>query len=172
MAAIKNKLSGSFREGLLLRRGLIVLQLMISQALVICSIIIVQQLRFFNKMPLGLQSSAVVEVPLPNRKTVDLSQLKERLETLSGVQSVNMSNTGSASVDSWGGDFEATLHGQLVKDHTNVKIADEDYLKTYGLTLLAGNDLLKSDTVNGFVVNEHLSGRLGCPILTKRLACR
>jgi ABC-type antimicrobial peptide transport system permease subunit len=42
-----------------------------------------------------------------------------------------------------------------------VKFADEDYLKTYQLTLLAGQNLIRSDTANLFLVNEAFVRALG-----------
>ena len=60
-----------------------------------------------------------------------------------------------------GGDFEATVKDRLIKEHTNVKFADEGYLKTYGLNLIYGENLLPSDTVNRFVVNERFTKALG-----------
>lgn len=159
--ALKNKMSSGLNEGISLRRVLIGLQLGISQALVICTIIVVQQMDFFLSKPLGLNSTSVVEFEIPENRNADLGMLKERLLQIEGVQSVNMSNTGSTSGSSWGGDFVATVNGNLVTNNCRVKFADEDYVKTYGLELLVGEDLIKSDTANRFLVNETFVKMLG-----------
>ena len=154
-------MSSSYGEGLMLRRGLIIFQLFISQGLVIITIVITQQINHFMAQPIGLNSEAVVEFLLPENKPEIIQTLKERLSTISGVENVAMSNTGSTSENSWGGDFEATVNDKLIKEYSNVKFADEGYLKTYGLTLLHGENLVKSDSANRFVVNERFTKELG-----------
>jgi putative ABC transport system permease protein len=158
---LKAGLSSTYGQGLTLRRGLIVFQLFIAQALIITTIIIVQQTNHFMAQPLGLDSKAVVEFLLPENKPELIRTLKERLLNIQGIESVAMSNTGSTSQNQWGGDFEATVKNDLVKEYTNVKYADEDYIRTYGLKLIHGNNLLRSDTANRFVVNEKFTKALG-----------
>lgn len=158
---LKSGLTSSYGEGLTLRRGLIVFQLFISQALVITTIIITQQINHFMAQPIGLDSEAVVEFLLPENKPEIIQTLKERLSRIPGVEHVAMSNTGSTSENSWGGDFEATVNNNLIKTYTNVKYADEGFLKTYGLSLIHGENLIKSDTANRFVVNEKFTKALG-----------
>lgn len=158
---LKAGLSSTYGQGLTLRRTLIVFQLFIAQGLIITTIIIVQQTNHFMAQPIGLDSNAVVEFRLPENKPELIQTLKERLANIPGVKRVAMSNTGSTSQNSWGGDFEATVNNSLVKEYTNVKYADEDYIDTYGLTLTHGEGLLRSDTVNRFVVNEKFTKAMG-----------
>lgn len=158
---LKSGLTSSYGEGLLLRRSLIVFQLLVAQALVITTIIITQQIRHFMAQPIGLNSESVVEFLLPENKPEQVHTLKERLLTIPGVERVTMSNTGSTSASSWGGDFEATINNDIVKANTNIKYADEDFLETYGLSLIHGEDLVRADSANRFVVNERLTKALG-----------
>lgn len=159
--ALKNKLSGNPGEGLTLRRVLIVFQLMISQVLVVCTIIAVQQINHFMAQPLGLNSKAVVEFELPEVKRDLIHTLTERLRNIPGVENVTMSNTGSISGNQWAGEAEVTMNGELKKIGTGVKFTNEDYVKTYQLTLLHGEDLIKSDTATRFLVNEAFTRELG-----------
>ena len=158
---LKSGMSASYSEGIMLRRGLIIFQLFISQSLVIITIVITQQINHFMAQPIGLNSEAVVEFLLPENKPEIIQTLKERLSTISGIENVTMSNTGSTSENAWGGEFEATVNDKLIKEYTNVKFADEGYLKTYGLTLLHGENLVKADSANRFVVNERFTKELG-----------
>ncbi len=159
--ALKNRLYETGSEGVSLRRILIGIQIITSQALIICTIIVVRQVDYFSSLPLGLNSSSVVEFELPVRKSIDFKLLKERLKTIPGVQDVTMSNTGSSGKDTWGGDYEATVKGAVVKGPAQVKFADNDYLKTYQIKLLAGKDLLPSDTAYAFLVNESAAHAMG-----------
>ena len=75
-------MSSSYGEGLMLRRGLIIFQLFISQGLVIITIVITQQINHFMAQPIGLNSEAVVEFLLPENKPEIIHTLKERLATI------------------------------------------------------------------------------------------
>jgi putative ABC transport system permease protein len=159
--ALKNKLSGTPGQGLTLRRALIVFQLIISQVLVVSTIIVVQQINHFMAQPLGINSHAVVEFELPENKPAVINTLEERLLRIPGVEHVAMSNTGSTNDNQWSGEYEATVKNSLEKHSTQVKIASDGYLKTYQITLLDGEDLTKSDTAVGFLVNESFVKSLG-----------
>lgn len=159
--ALKNKLSGNPGEGLTLRRALIVFQLMISQVLIVCTIIAVQQIKHFMAQPLGLNSEGVVEFELPENKPELIHTLRERLQNIPGVNAVAMSNTGSTSGNRWTGDAEATVNDKIVKVTTAVKFADHNYLETYKLSLLHGEDLIESDSATRFLISEAFTKALG-----------
>jgi ABC-type antimicrobial peptide transport system permease subunit len=161
VTALKNKLSGGGGKGMTLRRTLIVLQLVISQVLVVCTIIVVQQINYFMAQPLGINSKAIVEFELPENKPEIISRLKDRLKTIPGVQNATMSNTGATSGNSWGGDAEASIGNEIVKQNASVKFANEDYIDTYQIELLHGENLVKCDTANRFLINESLAKALG-----------
>jgi putative ABC transport system permease protein len=159
--ALKNKLAGKPGQGMTLRRGLIVFQLMISQALVVCTIIAVQQINHFMTQPLGINSEAVIEFNVPENKPETIHRLTEQLTNLPSVANVSLSNTGSTSGNQWSGDFEATVKGNLIKEQAQVKFADANYVSTYGIRLLHGENLPDSDTVNRFLVNVAFTKELG-----------
>jgi ABC-type antimicrobial peptide transport system permease subunit len=159
--ALKNKISGNPGEGLTLRRSLIVFQLIISQVLIVSTIIAVQQINHFMSQPLGLNSEGVVEFELPERKPELIRMLSERLKNIPGVTNATMSNTGSTANSNWRGEAEATVDGKLVKLAAMVKMANQNYVDTYGLTLLHGENLVESDTANRFLVNESFAKALG-----------
>lgn len=159
--ALKNKLAGNPGEGLTLRRSLIVFQLIISQVLIVSTIIAVQQINHFMSQPLGLNSEGVVEFELPERAPEVIHTLSERLKNIPGVTNATMSNTGSTAENQWRGEADATVDGKLVKVETMVKMANHNYVNTYGLTLLHGENLIEVDTANRFLVNESFAKALG-----------
>jgi ABC-type antimicrobial peptide transport system permease subunit len=161
VTALKNKLSGGGGKGMTLRRTLIILQLVISQVLVVCTIIVVQQINYFMAQPLGINSKAIVEFELPENKPEIISRLKDRLKTIPGVVNATMSNTGATSGNNWGGDAEASIGNEIVKENASVKMANEDYIDTYEIELLHGENLVKCDTANRFLINESLAKALG-----------
>jgi ABC-type antimicrobial peptide transport system permease subunit len=159
--ALKSKLTGHAHQGLSLRRTLIGVQLVISQTLVIATIIIARQLDFFANQPMGLDTTAVIEFAIPEREKINLRDLLGRIDAIPGVESSTMSNTGATSSNKWGGDFDATVNGKKVTAETGVKFIAPDFLKTYRLKLVAGEDLAASDSVTGFIVNEAFARAMG-----------
>ncbi|MEQ8363893.1 MAG: ABC transporter permease [Cyclobacteriaceae bacterium] len=159
--ALKNRLEERQSHGFTLRRSLIVVQLMISQALIICTIVVLTQMNYFMSQPLGLNSEAVVEFEIPENRKVDVLTMKDRMITLPGVQSVALSNTGSTGANSWEGDIEAVVKGELIEDEVAIKFADKDYVATYQLELLAGENFNRSDSADRFLINEAFVKRLG-----------
>jgi ABC-type antimicrobial peptide transport system permease subunit len=134
--------------------------------LIVSTIIAVQQIDHFMSQPLGLNSEGVVEFELPERTPELIRTLSERLKNIPGVTNATMSNTGSTANNNWRGEAEATVDGKLVKLAAMVKMANHNYVNTYGLTLLHGENLIESDTANRFLVNESFARALGFKDIT------
>src|SRR6202048_993122 len=61
--ALKSKLTANTTKGISLRRGLVVFQFIIAQALIIGTLIIVKQMNYFMDQPLGFDKDAIINVP-------------------------------------------------------------------------------------------------------------
>lgn len=159
--ALKNKIAGDGQRGMTLRRSLIVFQLIISQVLIVCTIIALQQVNHFMSQPLGLNSHAVVEIPIPENGSDRIRRLSERMLAIPGVETFSASNTGSIADGQWSGDFEATVNGKLIKENAVAKLADANYIEAYGIELLYGENLVAADSATRFLVNETFTKVLG-----------
>lgn len=161
MEAIRNKINASYSRGLTLRRGLIIIQFAITQILIIGTIIIANQIKFFQTKDLGFNKEALVEVSIPNDNEQTLSTLKNQLLNESSIQNVTFSNTGTTSNNTWGGNYVLQIDTTRLENNAEIKFVDEDFISTYGLTILAGRDITPSDTVNQFLVNEAFARQVG-----------
>ncbi|MBB2149214.1 ABC transporter permease [Pedobacter gandavensis] len=161
--AIKNKISAASAGGLGLRKTLVVVQFTITGILIITTLVVVKQMTFIREKSLGFDhtSVAVVDIPSDSLNLTKLNGFRERIMQLPGIKESSyfiaapMSNGNSEtnmSYDHRGKDEDFQL---------NIKMADEHYLKTFNLRLLAGRGLSKSDTVKEYVVNEKLLKMLG-----------
>ncbi len=157
--AIKSKTSAG--GGLFLRRGLVVLQFVIAQMLIIGTLIVTQQMDYFRNKEMGFNQNALLTVPLPGNDTVQLQTLRTRLAESSRVKSVTFGFSSAVSSNSWDSNLRHTLHGNEEAFASDLKFADANYIPTYDLKLIAGRNYVASDTVFELVVNETFAQKLG-----------
>ncbi len=153
---LRGKLS-SFKSNIKLRRGLVVMQFIISIALVICTIVIVRQLFYLQNMNAGFNKENVVVIPAQDdeiRKSQEV--IKEEFKKNPNIISVAASST----IPGWGypnnmkipegyAESEAVL-----MDEIN---ADYDFLPTMDIELVAGRNFSKefaADEMNSVIINE------------------
>ncbi|MEM9856961.1 MAG: ABC transporter permease [Bacteroidota bacterium] len=153
IVALKNKISSSYKNGFSLRKSLIVVQLLISQMLVVCVLVVSLQINHFMKTPIGVDTEAVVEFSIPDPNTVDLVSFQNVLTQQAGIGSAAFSNTGTSSGNTWGGQAKFSNAQEVVNERVHVKLIDKYYLETYGLELTAGRNIV-SDTIPRYLINE------------------
>jgi len=161
---LKNKLAVRSTKGISLRRGLVVFQFIIAQVLIIATLLIIKQMNFFTNQSLGFNKEAVVNVPFPS-DSVGISKLdhvKSELAAINGVQHISFSSNTPVedNIDNWN-TFNFDHSSKETDFYAITKWSDHEYVPTYQLSLVAGKNLERSDTANGFLVNESLIKRLG-----------
>jgi len=162
--ALKSKLTANTAKGISLRRGLVVFQFIIAQALIIGTLIIVKQMNYFMNQPLGFDKDAIVNVPFrPDSTGSKLTDyLRQQLLSVNGVQAVSFSS--NTPVEDGNNMFTTFKFDHAIKDEdfqAIVKFADNDYVPTYKLQLVAGRNLQPSDPTIEFLVNEAMVKSLG-----------
>ena len=156
--ALKNQVSGG--GSLLLRKGLILVQHVVVQVLLICTLVIALQTHYIKNADPGFDKNAVMLVPIPNKDAGQQAFLAQQLRQLRGVSDVSFcfraplsdkKMAGSISYDNrpWEAFVARTLLG------------DDHYLTTFRLQLLAGRNLAPSDTAREGIINEDLLHRFG-----------
>jgi predicted permease len=156
--AMKSKMSNSIAPGgFSLRRGLIIFQFVLSQVLIIGTIVVARQLHLFQNRPLGFDKEAIVTVTLPRGEIQQKQSLRNLLLEIPGVQSVSLNQNNPSSDGNWVGVFNFPGSGITPDMNIVMRPADPSYIKTYGLTLLAGRDLTENDTRRtAVIVNENV----------------
>ncbi|MBP7555435.1 MAG: ABC transporter permease [Chitinophagaceae bacterium] len=162
LLALKNKITSASIGGISLRRGLVITQFVISQVLLIGTIVAIMQMDYVHKADLGFNKEAVLVLSGNADSAINAKQasFKQELLRVPGVQSVSYSSDMPSSENNWATNF-AFDHKPDAEFSLYLKYADEDYFKTYGLQLLAGSVYAHSDTVRDVVVNETVLKRLG-----------
>ena len=161
--AIKNKITTSNIGGISLRRGLVVLQFVIAQLLIISTIVVIKQMKFFRSQPLGFDKNAVAFVELPSDSTdrLNYNYLKAEMLKIPGIAAASFCMDAPASFGSNNNTFYFD-NNPVKKDFSvNLQFADTSYLNTFRIDLLAGRIPYPSDTMKELLVNETLVKKLG-----------
>lgn len=159
--AIKNKVSSTKSGGVGLRKTLVVVQFAITAILIISTLIVIKQMSYIRDKSLGFDTNAIamINVPTDSLSKLKYNSFREEILKKTGVNRVSFCSEAPSS----GNNSETNFSYNSSKDadfQVNIKTADEDYFKTFGLQLVAGKQLSKSDTTKEFVVNETLLKKL------------
>jgi putative ABC transport system permease protein len=171
--ALRGNLSAPAATRFTLRQTLVVTQLVVCQALLIGSLVVAHQVRYFHQADLGFRKENVLVVTLPEAQKSRQDALKQRLLQQAGIHSISLCHRPPSSEQLFGGSFKFNGKADWEPYPIRDRLADADYLRTYGLQLLAGRNLLPSDTIREYLINETLLHKLGfqepSQVLGKRL---
>lgn len=159
--ALKGKLTQQHVGGLLTRKSLIVTQFVISQMLIVGMIVIGKQMHYALNTDLGFDKEAIITVDIPSKIDKEKrNDLKNRFLAIPGVEKVSACLAPPSFNKNWGTSVRFSDHVENEEFSIQVKAADQDYLETFDLKLVAGRNYFPSDSIKEFVVNEMLVRKL------------
>lgn len=152
-------LKGSFSvgsKGSLLRHSLVVLQFMISVALLAGTLVVYQQMEFIFSADLGYERDQIMTLNTGQVSNPEVRvTLYEELSKIPGVISVGAS---SSQIGSGYGRSGVTPEGVSTEENiiTSVTTINENYISTLGIELLEGRSFSESfsDSGRSVIVNE------------------
>ena len=173
--ALKGKISQQQIGGFNTRRTLIVTQFAISQVLIIGMIVIASQMRYAKQSDLGFRKDAIVMVTMgTGSKLPAMKTMQERFLKIPGVEKVSLCFSAPASGSNWTNTPIFDTRTETEGFNVNVKSSDDQYVPTFDLQLVAGRNLLPSDSVKEMLVNEAFVRKLNLTspdqVIGKRLA--
>ncbi len=146
VTALKSKGQAAMSGKVNLRRGLVIFQFAISQFLVICTLVVISQMNYFENKDLGFKRSSIVNFALPDRDFDKLNLIANELRRNARVSAVSYGFSTPSSDSNIGSTFNyAPLESENGFD-ASFKVIDENYLDLYEIQLLAGRNLKASDT--------------------------
>jgi len=153
-ATLRSKGQSAISGNLNVRRGLVVFQFLISQFLVICTLVVISQMEYFQNKDLGFKKSGIITFPLPTQETDKMSTMKNRLMNFAGVEMVSYGFASPQSTNNIG----STFSYELVQGGANLdaayKIVDENYVPLYEIEILAGRNFRESDSIDVAMISE------------------
>ncbi len=145
-----------------LRKSLTVFQFVVAQVFIIATILVSKQIRYELNKDLGFKKDAIIYFnPNYNEDPAKRFVLMNKLKSIPGITMVSLSNTPASSND--GGTRILTYRDDKkeIKTDADKNFVDTNYLKLYQIKLLAGTNLLSSDTMQSFIINETYMHTLG-----------
>ncbi|HTF21074.1 MAG TPA: FtsX-like permease family protein [Chryseolinea sp.] len=158
---ILSRRSGS-SGGALIRKGLVVLQFVLSFFLIVAAITVSDQHAFMRNANMGFDKDNVVVIRLRGDMAKNIASTKQVFSNHANV--LNVSFGYGLPGEAYAGD------GILDKEHDNKEwninmlTVDHDYAKTLGLELIAGRDfstVFPSDQDHAFILSEAAAKMLG-----------
>lgn len=151
--------SAGGKLGFRLRKILVSLQFVISMSLIICSIVISQQMYFLRNVNLGFQKDHLLAISQPwdDNMNQRYERLRESLISNPRVLAVSAGhNTPGAHLNLQGG-FRAENQSAEELRLTAVTSVDWDYFSTIGAEFIAGRDFsteYQTDLADACIINE------------------
>ncbi|MEO9474241.1 MAG: ABC transporter permease [Cyclobacteriaceae bacterium] len=160
--ALKSKITAKSNSGgLSLRKGLVIFQFAISQFLIISTLVVSAQMKYFNEKDLGFDKEAIINADVPSLDRIKLERFKNvvlespRIKDITFAISQPTGNSNSMS------NFNYAPLNSESSYRANFKGCDEKYLDFFDLKLLAGRNLRKTDSTLNIVINRRIADLMG-----------
>jgi putative ABC transport system permease protein len=149
-------------RGIVLRKGLVILQFTIATGLIIATLVIYNQLNYMRSQELGFNKSQ--EIVLDARGDSARQAIKQEVLALPGVLSAAMSSAvpGMGTFDN--NCQVENVRGEMQKANVNVYLVDFDYLQQFQIRMVAGRAFSRqfpTDTTKAMILNETAVRQLG-----------
>jgi putative ABC transport system permease protein len=146
--------------GFSLRHLLVGTQLVVSQVFITGALVVMGQMEYFRSKDMGFDRETILLLKTTKTEK-SREQVRNELLRLPEVKQVSFQVHPPATSANDGGHIKynhrPAYEPFLVRD----RWGDANYLDLYGLTLVAGRNLVERDSVTEFIVNQELVRRLG-----------
>ena len=164
VAVLKNQ---SYNIGksrnLWLRKTLTVSQFVIAQVFIIATVLVSRQIKFTLNKDMGFTKEAIIYFET-NSEDTDRNRvmvLRDKLKALPGIERISLSDDPITTSATSSNIMHYSDDKKQLATIVQVKMADSNYIKLYGLKLLAGTNLQQSDTIKEYIINETYARILG-----------
>jgi len=152
---------GSNTSGTRLRRFLTVGQFVVAQFFVIATLLVGKQIHFSLSQDLGFRHAAILTFDTP-RDSVGVHK-KQLFDAVKAIPGVEMASRGFMSPGDKGGAASNISFKPRpdIKSNIPIRWGDSNYLKLYGIKILAGRNIHGNDTLSEAIINNTYARLLG-----------
>ena len=153
----------AFEKNSFLGNSMVVIQFSLALAMIISTLVVIQQLNYLKNKDIGFTKDHIVLVSLNNEAREKYDDIKLALLKESNILGVTASGQRIGNnFHQWG--FKVKKDGDEVEEITPSNVfVDYDYLDVYGIKLLKGRNFSKeyaSDDGLAFIINESFAKEL------------
>ncbi|MEP6465450.1 MAG: ABC transporter permease [Parafilimonas sp.] len=143
------------------RKSLTISQFVIAQFFVIATVLVSKQINYSLNTDLGFNKDGIITFQLP-RDTI-AAHSKQLLSVIKSIPGVEIASAGYLSPADKGVSFANISYAAKpdIKAQIQIRWGDTNYLKVYKLKLLAGRNVIASDTMKEFLINNNYAKILG-----------
>jgi putative ABC transport system permease protein len=142
-------------QGIRLRKGLLVLQFIITTLLIGSNLIVSSQIIFIQNKDLGFDKDEIIMFELPGRTQERYFEaLRTQLLTIPAVEEVVV---GGGRMDGKGGSVPIAVEGQEEPRPLTIQSVKYNYFSTMGIEIIAGREFSRispNDSTDGIIINE------------------
>ena len=153
MDTLKSRTGYSF-SGTVLRKGLVIFQFALSIGIIFATLIVYKQMKYIRSQDLGYDKEQIMVIPLSKDLRKNYEGFRNKLMEFPGIE-----NTTTSSYVPTRGSGHLSFRFEGNEEYLDQVIygVDKEFVKTYGLTLLAGKNiqnLSSNNTTLEFLVSE------------------
>lgn len=151
------------KNGLSLRQVLVVTQFVITQVLIVGTIVIARQMDYFINKDLGFEKDDMITFTAYEPNSSQIDRLAQGIESMPEVSSYSISSGPPMDAGRYATAFWEVGHEDKEMMRTRNKFVDHRFLTHFGIDLVAGRNFRPdeyNDTIDAFIVNEALIRQL------------
>ncbi len=137
--AFKERLAHRGKRSLVFRNSLVLIQFIISQVLIVGTLVIAGQMKFMSNRNLGFRDEEILTVPIPAYEEARCESLRSRWLENPGIREVGFAWSAPTSRSDFQTQFEYEVSGNIMEFPVSIKMCDKRYLDIYEIPLVAGH---------------------------------
>ncbi|WP_020533937.1 ABC transporter permease [Flexithrix dorotheae] len=161
--AIKQKLASGNTGKIRFSKGLVLLQFVITQLMIIGTIVIFSQLQYLQTKDLGFQKEAIITVGIPETEARLRNDFLGKISNLAPIEKITFSSHNPMSGrNNWIDIIDPLSEKESIV--TLDKSVDENYFETFDLEIIRGRSFNATDSSFYIILNEELVKKLALDI--------
>lgn len=161
LQALKNRFAGGSSKGV--RSGLVVFQFVISATLIICTLVVSQQMHFIQNKDIGYDRNQLIVIREAGHLKDNFEAFRDEIKKDSRVKSLTTSSFVPAGPTDDYLSIVTPIDDAMKQIRTKIYDIDEEYIPTLGMELLKGRNFEKQNSKeqNNIILNETAVKTLG-----------
>lgn len=159
----QSTVDGSQTRNVWLRKSLTVTQFIIAQFFIMATLLVSKQIHYAINKDLGFKKNAIIFISTPWKNNTEAQKqvFVNKLNTIPQIEMVSRggeppSSGNTNSTDAVYKDGKKEIKAELYR-----KFGDANYIRLYGIKLLAGRNIQPADSLHGLLINQTYARLIG-----------